>query len=112
MITNYTVPGTDVTVPVDDDGDSHCHKPDCQWLSVSPVVRLQVPPALHADPELSGIGVSCTLQVFHHEIPFLFADISGDPWIFHHCIFDTPPSDFPLLRDTRSPKQKIRQSCG
>lgn len=36
---------------------SHCHRPDCSWLSLPHLAQLRHPPPLLPNPELSGIGV-------------------------------------------------------
>jgi hypothetical protein len=37
---------------------AHCHKPDCQWLSVLNLTQTSHPIPLTPEPELSGTGVS------------------------------------------------------
>jgi hypothetical protein len=48
---------------------SHCHRPDCSWLSLDTLKNYTVAPPLRPDSEISGIGVSTT-----NYLPKLHAD--------------------------------------
>jgi hypothetical protein len=104
---DYTVSGPNLSL---DEIVTHCHKPDCSWLTLTNLTQLKDPPPLLPNPELSGIGVS---QDPLDVPPDQFSDqfIPGDPWLLHHSVPHDPPPNIALPHSAQRSTYGSRQ-CG